>query len=274
MDCTHFLQWAMPQLGLRWDGFRRNRAQVCKRLQRRLHELGVASLDAYRERLERDEEEWARLQALCIVTISRFYRDGALWDRLRLEVLPRLAAAAEASGVPALRCWCLGCASGEEPYTLSMVWQLELQARHPALRIEIVATDADAVVLERAARAVYPTGSLRELPQAWRAAAFECAGETCSLKRHFVAPVTFRHEDVRSRMPDGPWSLVLCRNVVFTYFDVASQRRVLGGIAERLVPGGVLVVGKGESVPALEGLSPWAPDLGIYRRPAGPDELG
>jgi chemotaxis protein methyltransferase CheR len=58
-DCIAFLQWALPRFELRWAGFRKVRRQVCKRLRRRLNELGLETLAQYRERLDSDPAEWA-----------------------------------------------------------------------------------------------------------------------------------------------------------------------------------------------------------------------
>jgi chemotaxis protein methyltransferase CheR len=61
--------------------------------------------------------------------------------------------------------------------------------------------------------------------------------------------VTWREEDVRASMPDGPFSLLCCRNLVFTYFEASLQRRLLQELLARLRPGGVLVLGADESLP-------------------------
>lgn len=74
-ECVALLRWALPRLGLRWPGFRRVRRQVCKRIARRIKELGLADVAAYRERLECAPEEWPEFDSLCRITISRFYRD-------------------------------------------------------------------------------------------------------------------------------------------------------------------------------------------------------
>ncbi len=60
-DCVEFLQWALPRLNMRWAGFRKVRRQVCKRIGRRLAELGLTSLKQYRNRLESDPAEWSKL---------------------------------------------------------------------------------------------------------------------------------------------------------------------------------------------------------------------
>src|SRR5688572_21033252 len=121
--CVPFLQWALPRLGLRWEGFRRVRAQVCKRIAERMRERGLADLVEYRALLEREPAEWTVLDDLCRVTISRFWRDRAVWDALHESVLPALVAAVVCRGSSSLRAWCAGCASGEEPYSLLLLWR-------------------------------------------------------------------------------------------------------------------------------------------------------
>jgi len=95
--CVTFLQWALPQLRMRWRGFRRVRRQVCRRLAKRLADLGLPDLAAYRAFLLVHPEEWKRVDAACRITISRLYRDRSVFDVLAQEVLPELAAAAQAA---------------------------------------------------------------------------------------------------------------------------------------------------------------------------------
>src|SRR5262245_9646541 len=154
-ESVAFLQWALPRLGLRWEGYRRVRGQVVKRIRRRITQLGLANATAYRARLEADSAEWQVLRGLCVVTISRFYRDRGVWDALAGQALATAADAAVAARDEALRCWSIGCASGEEPYTLSIVWRLVLAPRYPGLRLRVLATDVDERVLARARAAAY-----------------------------------------------------------------------------------------------------------------------
>ncbi len=79
--------------------------------------------------------------------------------------------------------------------------------------------------------------------------------------------VTFFVQDLRETAPDGPFHLILCRNIAFTYFDDALQKETLHTITERLVPGGALVIGALEALPGgVWGLEPWAKKLGVYRK--------
>jgi chemotaxis protein methyltransferase CheR len=248
-DCVAFLQWALPRLRLRWPGFRKVRRQVCRRISRRIAELELDGIKAYRARLEADPAEWAVLDGLCRVTISRFWRDRGVFEALRDEVLPALG--------PRVVAWSAGCASGEEPYSLV------LAADEADVRLRVLATDVDPVLLERGRRARYQESSLRELPPELRQRAFS----DDRLKAEYRARVEFALHDLRAGAPDGPFDLVLCRNVLFTYFEEEFQHEVGRSLAASLRPGGALVVGAHETLPEVfGGLEPWSATHGVYRR--------
>ena len=120
-ECVPFLQWALPQLGFRWPGFRKVRGQVCKRIGRRLHELGLSDLQKYQQFLASHPEEWSMLDGLCRITISRFCRDRRVFRTLTTEVLPRLARQVQAANLETLEAWSAGCGAGEEPYSLTVL---------------------------------------------------------------------------------------------------------------------------------------------------------
>lgn len=242
------LQWALPRLGYRYEGFRRVRRQVVRRIERRRRALGLPDLSAYRRHLEGVPGEWAEFDALLSVTISKFYRDRALFDHLRRDVLPDLA---RREG----RCWSAGCASGEEPYTVAIL--------APGLRI--LATDRHPVLLDRARAGLYRASSLVDLPAEDRARAFECADGLFRVRGEFRANVEFRLEDLRRAMPAGPFDLVFCRYVAFTYFDDAPRRTVLDGIRARLAPGGLLAIGRHEKLPASAAFERAVSGLQLFR---------
>jgi chemotaxis protein methyltransferase CheR len=264
--CVAFLQWALPRLQLRWQGFRKVRKLVCKRVLRRARDLGLSSLDEYREKLMVSPEEWSRLDALCRIPLSRFYRDRAVFDVLRSEILPRLSERAIARGDTTLRTWSVGCASGEEPYTLSMIWRFDVARRFPSLDLRIVATDADEVMLERARGGCYAEGSLRLLPTDLRSRGFLEDAGLHHVRDEIRGHVMLQCQDVRTTMPDGPFDLVLCRNVVFTYFEPSLQQTIAERIAGRMIEGGVLVVGCHERAPDLAALAPLPGARGAYVR--------
>ena len=247
--CVAFLQEYLPRLGLRWPGFRKVRRQVCKRIARRIDALGLADLAAYRRYLDATPDEWPVLDSLCRISISRFWRDHAVFERLRDVVLPQLAEQAARRDPPLVRCWSAGCASGEEPYSLSLIWHLEVAKRFDSVVCAITATDSDRTLLTRALRACYPAGCLKHLLADWRCQAFTESGGDLCLRARFRQGVEFRHQDIRKQMPDGPFDLILCRNLAFTYFDAAGQAAIARELGQRLAPGGQLVLGMHERLP-------------------------
>jgi len=249
VDCKTFLDWAMPTLGLQPSAFARVRRQVCKRLSRRLAELQLGSLEAYARYLETHPEEWAVLDSLCHVTISRFFRDAHVFQALIESVLPRLVA----SFGPTLRIWSAGCGAGEEPYGFALIGRQFF----PEARFDIVATDADPHQLERGRAAIYRPSSFRELP----------AGIPHTIDDELRRSVTFLQQDLRREAPDGPFALVACRNLAFSYFDEVGQAHALQAIRERLVPGGVLMVGLREKLPSNTDFGPIGPCLYEKRTP-------
>lgn len=260
--CVRFLQWALPQLQRRWPGYRRVRRQVCRRIVGRLRVLGLDGFAAYRQRLEGDGEEWSRLDGLLAVTITRFYRDRRVFERLQQAWLPELLE--ERGG---LRIWCAGCASGEEPYSLALVAELALRAQFPPLVWSLLASDIDPVLLQRARRACYPFSAVKNLPAPWRERAFTQRGDEYCLDAPYRKNIEFVRHDVRDAPLPGPFDLLLCRNLVFTYFTEPVQREIAAGFARVLRPGGLLLLGVHEQLPATAaGFAARDARLGLYQR--------
>jgi chemotaxis protein methyltransferase CheR len=186
---------------------------------------------------------------MCRISISRFYRDHDVFETLRADILPRLAQYVRVHHEGQLRCWSAGCASGEEVYTLKILWHLCLSPQFPDVQLDLMATDIDPHLLDRARRGQYGWGSVKDLPSHWIEAGFDRFDTSYKVRETFRDAIHFVEQDIRQALPDGPFHLILCRNLVFTYFADSLQRTLLAGMATRLVPGGILLVGKHESLP-------------------------
>jgi chemotaxis protein methyltransferase CheR len=209
--------------GLRWAGFRTVRRQG----RRRLDALGLADLDAYRAYLEARPEEWAVLEALTPITISRFYRDRAVFQRLERAVLPTPAGAGRDSMVA----WSAGCASGEEPYTLRAHVAQGRRRAVPGVRLEILTTDVNPAMLRRAREATYERSSLRELPMPWRERGFLRRGGRYVLR----VPAPRDRPSPRASWA-GPGRSIRPRAVPqpgFTSFECERQHYVVGRAGPR-----------------------------------------
>ncbi len=248
-DCTAFLQWALPQLELRWPGFRKVRRQVCKRLRQRMRDLGLDNYSAYRARLEGDPSEWRVFDECCHITISRFFRDRGIFEVVRRRLLPDIAARAKREGRDA-QVWSAGCASGEEPYTLKILWDIEVATGYPSVALLIVASDVDQAMLARAREGCFEPTSLHELPPTLIEQGFDRLDFRYCVKPEHRKGIEFLDQDLRTETPARLFDLILCRYVAFTYFAVPLQRKVLASMLKRLRPQGYLVIGTHEQLPS------------------------
>ena len=251
---------------MRWAGFRKVRGTVCKRVARRINALGLKGVEEYRSYLEMHDEEWLRLDAMCRIPISRFWRDRAVYDALASDILPTLAERAINEGRTLFRIWSAGSASGEEPYSLRLAWSLHAEQVHPFLKLEIIATEIDDVMMKRARAGLYQPSSLRDMPAELVGRGFRRAGDLYQISSHARRDVTFVQLDIRTEMPEGMFDLILCRNLVFTYFDRPTQTRLLKKMCTKLHKGGALVIGGHEKLPDLApDITPWNGPLPICR---------
>lgn len=204
---------------------------------------------------------------MCRIPISRFYRDRRVYHWLAEEGFPDLAEEADRRGDGTVRCWSAGCASGEEPYSLKLAWLEKAAGRYPHISLEILATDVDNIMVRRAWKGCYTGGSLRELSDEVRSAAFEKAGDLFCIRDHWREGIEFELQDMRKEWPEGAFDLIACRNTAFTYFDSASQRSCLTQIARTLRPGGLFLIGGHEQLPECQAKFEEAvPHMPIYRK--------
>ncbi|MBN1826611.1 MAG: DUF5615 family PIN-like protein [Candidatus Eisenbacteria bacterium] len=260
VEYDRFFREALPLLGFSRRGYRRVRKGLRTRLRRRLRELSMRDLECYLSKLREDREERDRLGAILRITISRFFRDRHVWLRFPETLFPVLADLAEGGG-PA-RIWSLGSASGEEPFTLRMVWN---ESSRPDPPPEILASDISRGCLARSREGLYGESALHNAPVFFREKYFNQEGNAFRLDRAVIESVRFERFDWRRDGWPAGFHWVLARNGPFTYLDDAGRVRAERLLAESIVPGGFLWIGGNERLPGRDGR--WeriAPNL--YRR--------
>ena len=224
------------------------REMVYGRLSRRLRALGLESFRAYREILERgDQDELTQFCNAITTNLTSFFREAHHFQYLREHVLGRHAA--DPRGVRRLRFWSAGCSTGEEPYSVAMTVHEALpDARRWDIRI--LATDLDTDVLGRGERGLYEEDRVRGLGAARLERFFR---QDAASGAYLAAPelkdlITFRELNLMHALPmKGPLDAIFCRNVVI-YFDKDTQRQLFARIARLQRPGDILFLGHSESL--------------------------
>jgi chemotaxis methyl-accepting protein methylase len=241
---------------------------IRRRIAVRMRACGVHTYTDYIRVLDRTPAERERLRDALTINVTRFFRNPETWSRLERELI-----AGGWRGERPLRCWSAGCASGEEAYTLAIVAAEICRADGHPERLDAVhvdATDVDRLSLARARDASYRAEALVELPPHLRPRYFEAQGAELRLVERIRRRVTVLRRDLTREPPPGRgYHLIACRNVVI-YFDRPMQERLFAQFADALAPGGLLVLGKVETLfgPARARLAPVDPRERIFRRTA------
>ncbi len=236
-----------------------------RRLAVRMRARGEETFGGYAGLLDRDPAEYELLLDALTINVTRFFRDFETWRAISREVVPHLFDLPGLTGI-----WSAGCATGEEPYSVSILlreWAEANGRREELDRFRIVATDIDSRSLDAARRAEFPELSLTETPDTVRESWFS-REPPFRLRAEARCGTSFVCQDLISGAPERGQSLILCRNVLI-YFNRAVQEAIFRRFYDSLVPGGFLVLGRAETLlGATRALfRPVAARDRIFRRP-------
>jgi chemotaxis methyl-accepting protein methylase len=244
MDFESFIKEAAPLLDLQWRRFKRG--GIRRKVERRIGELGLSRFEDYLLKIKNDPEEKTCLSQILTVTITRFFRDKKVFDTLGNSIIP---AVVEHKGAGDFKIWSIGCANGEEPYSLFMLWKERIEKKFSQIRIALLATDINKNLLERAREGRYKKSSFKEVPEEILRRFFKIESGFYILDRSIRESVEFIKHDIVHEKPFCGMDIVFCRNLAFTYFSKECQMNVLKKIAASLKGDGYLIVGKDESLP-------------------------
>jgi chemotaxis protein methyltransferase CheR len=240
-----------------------------RRIAVRMRACGVHTYTDYQAVLEKSPAEYELLKDAITINVTRFYRNVETWNLLRDTLLGEICETAGGQ----VRVWSAGCSSGEEPYTAAVLIAdyFDRHGRSADLaNVTVDATDIDRECLERAEAGRYQPAALADLPSGLVNRYFEQDGSGLRVIERVRRRVFVRPLDLSTQAPQlGHYHLILCRNVVI-YFGRATQERVFLGFAEALAPGGILILGKVETLfgPARDRLTLLDPRERVYRKTA------
>jgi chemotaxis protein methyltransferase CheR len=257
-----FLETVLPDMGYRWKRF--DRRNVRRRVGSRMESLRIYELAKYTQLVIRDQTERGILDSLLRLTITRFFRNSWLWSDLE-----RLFQGVESSlgQTEALKVWSAGCAGGEEPYSVAMLLDDLYRSgriKHPWT---ILGTDTDENSLERAQKAKYKWGTVREVPRPLLERWFRKEDGLWTLADEIRNLVKVHQHNLLTINPPGLFHVVLLRNSILTYNTEEVQLKVLGRIHRCLLDPGYLVIGRTETIP--EGMGFEEVSKCIYRKDGG-----
>ncbi|MEO3712433.1 chemotaxis protein CheB [Roseateles flavus] len=243
-----------------------------RRLRRRMVRSRCQQLGEYLELLRDTPEESAALAAEFLIGVTEFFRDGEAWDELADTLLPALLAERQPDAPP-LRVWTPGCSSGEESYSIAMLLIEALEQRGLPPAVQVFGTDIDLEALAVARRGVYPASIDAAMPPERLARFFDRRGDDFVVCKPLRDSVMFAPQNLARDTPFSRLDLLLCRNVLM-YLEQSLQDRIVQLFHFALKPGGLLWLGKAESLTGHGSLfEPVSRPMRVYRRLGGRSHL-
>jgi len=221
---------------------------VYRRIERRMGIHQIDRIATYVRFLQENPHELDLLFNELLIGVTRFFRDPAVWDELRDKVIPSLIAAGP--GGRTLRAWVAGCSTGEEAYSLAIVFKEALEKAQPKGRVtlQIYATDLDQDAIEKARAAFYPENIVADVSPE-RLNRFFMKGENGGFRiaKEIREMVIFAPQNLIMDPPFTKLDILSCRNLLI-YLEPAIQKKLLPLFHYALTPGGALILGTAETI--------------------------
>ncbi len=231
--------------GIDFSGYKQ--PGLIRRVVSRMRIAGVDDWEDYLAYLDRHPAEYTTLFDSILINVTGFFRDEAAWGYIRETLLPELLALKPAE--KPVRVWSAGCASGEEVYTLAMLFAEAVGVEAFCHRVKIYATDVDEEALTQARQGAYNDQDLESVPASLRTRYFLRVGPRHIFRPDLRRVIVFGRQDVLRDTPISRVDLLVCRNTLM-YFDSEAQGRIVARFRMALVEAGYLFLGKAELIPA------------------------
>lgn len=220
-------------------------ATVQRRIERRMQVRNVGDLEDYLRLLESDRGEIHTLKRDILIPVTSFFRDPETFHLVRQAVVASLAGSGRAR--PPIRVWVAGCATGEEAYTLAILFAETFDALRHWPQLKIFATDVEQQYIDIAGAGVYAEAIANELPPERLERFFARKGNQFAVKAELRQHIVFARHNLLADPPFTRMDLVSCRNTLI-YFDVPAQEKALLRLQYALAEDGHLLLGSSESL--------------------------
>ncbi len=243
------------------------KSTISRRVERRMGLHQIARVADYVRYLRENPQESDLLFKELLIGVTSFFRDPAVWEQLKNKIIPDFLAARSADGM--LRAWTVGCSTGEEAYSLAIVFKEALEWIKPTrnFSLQIFATDLDKDAIDKARAGIYPPNISADVSEK-RLREFFIKEENGNyrVRKDLREMIIFAPQNLVMHPPFTKLDFVTCRNLLI-YLDADLQKKLMPLFHYSLNPGGVLLLGSAETIgPSTDLFTPLEGKLRIYRR--------
>jgi len=229
------------------DFYQYKKSTLYRRIERRMSIHQIGKISQYVRYLQENRNELELLFRELLIGVTSFFRDPEEWDRVRDKAIPAILISS-AKGRE-LRAWVVGCSTGEEAYSLAIVFKEALERIKPKDRfsLQIFATDLDRFAIDRARQGVYPKNIAADVSPERLSRFFTEESGNYRINKEIREMVIFAYQSVIKDPPFTKMDIVTCRNLLI-YMEKDLQKTVLRLLHYSLKPGGFLLLGSAETV--------------------------
>ncbi|MEE4243793.1 MAG: CheR family methyltransferase, partial [Kangiellaceae bacterium] len=220
-------------------------ATVLRRIERRMQVKHIAQYSDYANLIEQDPIEPLALRRELLIPVTSFFRDAGVFEALTKKVISKLVKNAKPRDE--IRVWVPGCSTGEEPYSILMLFIEELEKQESSCAIKVFATDVNPEVIDTASKGVYPESIRNEVPDDYLKKYFTSHSNGYAINSDIRRHVVFAVHNLLTDAPFTQMNLVSCRNTLI-YFGNTAQKEAIHRLQYATKLSGYLFLGKSESL--------------------------
>jgi len=246
------LDYLQKQKGFDFSGYRRSMLE--RRINKRLLATETGNINEYFQFLINNQREGDELIDALTINVSQFFRNPLVFEFISNKLIPWLIMEKLKKKEKYLRIWSAGCATGEEPYSLAIIFKEFLEKENLELDLRIFATDIDKKSLKSAKEGVYNFESMKEVKYGLLSKYFIQENSSFKIIPKIKNMVNFSFYDLleqNSYAPSesifGNFDLIFCRNVLI-YFNLEYQDKIFEKLHYSLTPSGYLILGEAEMI--------------------------
>ena len=248
------------------------KSTLLRRIRRRMALAGVEGIDDYLEKLRKDGAELELLAKDLLIHVTSFFRDPAVFEALAKSIIPDLVRQHPADRP--IRIWVPGCSTGQETYSLAMLFLEELAAAKSNTKLQVFASDVSPEAVAYGRNGVYPESIKDEVSAERLARFFTRENQGYRVCRELRDPIVFTVQDLLTDPPFSRLDFISCRNLLI-YLQPEEQEKVLSLFHRALYQGGVLLLGTSETIgKRTELFEPITNAVRVFRRIGGNERQG
>lgn len=218
---------------------------VMRRIEKRMALTQIGKLENYFKYLQKNKKEIRKLFNELLIGVTSFFRDKEAYRVLENSIVPQIIK--NKSDGQVVRVWVAGCSTGEEAYSLAMLFDETINEQSKSLKLQIFASDIDERAINKARRGIYPETIVTDVSPKRLNRYFYKEDDTYLIKKEIRDKVIFSEHNFIKDPPFSKQDLVSCRNLLI-YLNVETQKNVLGIFHYSLIPEGILFLGSSESI--------------------------